>query len=217
MVMIMMLYYGSETLFEQPIYGVGKPYNDYGLGFYMATSFDLAKLWASKSINGGYVLTFSFEMNDLKVLNLEDYNEENVLKWISILVNHRFEFSSKERYKSRLDWLDKKFHINVEAYDVIIGYRADDSYFNYSMQFVSGDLSFEILTQAMRTGKLGLQYVAISEKAFSKLRYIGIEYIAHTNEYESFQKNALEEFTSLKKQDKETNTFIRDLIRKYGE
>lgn len=213
----MKLYYGSETFFTSPTFGEGKTTNDYGLGFYMTSSYDLAKLWATKSPNGGFVLTFDFDMEGLNVLNLEDYGEENVLKWISILVNHRFDFLEKEKYKTRIEWLNKKFHINLDTVDVIIGYRADDSYFNYSKAFVADELSFEILTEAMRIGKLGLQCVAISKESFQRLKFVKMDKYSHTDEYERFQKKALEEYNEIKTIDKDTNTFIRDLVRKYGE
>lgn len=212
----MKLYYGSETLFTEPIFGEGKITNDYGLGLYMTDSFDLAKLWASKSLNGGYVLSFDFDLNDLNVLNLKDYGEENALKWITILVNHRFDLNQKETYQAQIDWLNKKFRVNLDAVDVIIGYRADDSYFNYSKSFVANTLSLEILTEAMRIGKLGLQYVAISKKAFKRLKFINSVKVEHTDEYSVFQRKALEEYNELKKEDNINNTFIRDLMRKYG-
>ena len=213
----MKLYYGSETFFTSPTFGEGKANNDYGLGFYMTTSHDLAKLWATKAKNGGYVLTFDFDMTGLNVLELKDYGEENVLKWISILVNHRFDFTEKERFHDRIEWLNRKFPINMDSVDVVIGYRADDSYFHYSRAFVANELSFEILTEAMRIGKLGLQYVAISKKAFGRLKLIKSERFDHTSDYELFQKRTLSEFREMRKADKDINTFIRDLVRKYGD
>lgn len=213
----MRLYYGSETLFTRPTYGKGKPGNDYGLGFYMTDSFSLAKFWAGKSKNGGYVLTFDLDMSDLKVLNFNSQDEESVLRWISILVKHRFDYASREKYQERISWLERKFPLDVENYDLIIGYRADDSYFSYSKAFVANELSFEVLTEAMKIGKLGLQYVALSKKAFEKLEFVASEGCPSASEHVLFQKKTLEEFNRLKATDKETNTFIRDLVRKYGE
>ena len=213
----MRLYYGSKTFFTKPIYGEGNITNDYGLGFYMTDSYELAKLWAVQHSEGGYVLTFDFDMNGLNVLNLNSYGEVDVLKWISILVNHHFAFADREKYRSRIEWLNRKFHINLDSVDAVIGYRADDSYFNYSRAFVADELSFEILTEAMRIGKLGIQYVAISKQAFKKITFVKSEYVAHTDEYAMFQKNALEEYRKLKLLDKDANTFLRDLVRKYGD
>ena len=213
----MKLYYGSETFFVSPTFGECKANNDYGLGFYMTTSYELAKLWATKSKDGGYVLTFEFDMDGLNVLSLQDYNEENVLKWISILIKHRFDFQEKEKYQDYIDWLNRKFPINMDYVDVVIGYRADDSYFNYSKAFVANELSFEVLTEAMKIGKLGLQYVAISKEAFSRLKFIKSDKYGHTSDYEMFQKRTLSEYNEMKRNDKYTNTFIRDLVRKYGD
>ncbi len=213
----MRLYYGSETLFDKPTYGKGNPSNDYGLGFYMTESRDLARLWASKGKDGGYVLAFDFDMSDLKVLSLSDQDEESVLRWISILVRHRFDYATKEKYKDRIAWLERKFPLEIEDYDAVVGYRADDSYFSYSRAFVANELSFELLTEAMRIRKLGLQYVAISKKAFSKLEFVSSERCPRSDEHPLFQKRTLNEFHALKAKERETNTFIRDLVRKYGE
>lgn len=210
-------YYGSKTLFDKPSYGLGNPSNDYGLGFYMTDSFDLARLWAGKNKEGGYVLAFDFDMSDLDVLRLDGQDEESVLAWISVLVSHRFDYATKERYKARIDWLTERFPLHLERYDAVIGYRADDSYFSYSRAFLANELSFELLTEAMRIGKLGLQYVALSKKAFGKLRLISSKRFPSNDEYSLFQKKTLEEFRRLKGEEKETNTFIRDLVRKYDE
>ena len=213
----MRLYYGSETFFTSPKFGEGKANNDYGLGFYMTTSYDLAKLWAGRAKDGGYVLTFEFDIEGLDVLELRDYDEENVLKWISILVRNRFDYAERQRYQDRIAWLSRKFPTVLDSVDVVIGYRADDSYFQYSRAFVANELSFEILTEAMRIGKLGLQYVAISKKAFERLKFVKADRFDHTSDYESFQKRTLTEYHAMKKTDKDTNTFIRDLVRKYGD
>lgn len=212
----MKLYYGSETLFTAPMFGEGKTNNDYGLGFYMTDSFNAAKLWATKGRNGGYVLSFEWDMDDLNILRLHDAGEEHVLTWISLLGTHRFDYTEKARYQDRIAWLQRKFPVNMDSFDAVIGYRADDSYFQYSKAFVANELSFEVLTEAMKIGKLGLQYVAISKKAFSKLKFLKSERVEHTSDYESFQKRTLSEFHELRKRDSDTNTFIRDLVRKYG-
>lgn len=60
-------------------------------------------------------------------------------------------------------------------YDVIIGYRADDSYFQFAKDFIQGTISLKTLGEAMRLGKLGEQIVLKSEKAFQTIKYIGYE------------------------------------------
>lgn len=213
----MKLYYGSETDIIRPEYGKGKLTNDYGLGFYLTPSYELAKLWASKSQDGGFLLTFEFDLNNLSILKLDTLNDEDVLKWIAILCKHRFDNRLKEVYKDRIAWLNKKFPINLDGFDVVVGYRADDSYFNYSLNFIRNELSFEVLTKAMRIGKLGVQYVAISKESFNHLHLLKSEKIEHSNAYQNFQKMTLSEFNALKSEDSINNTFIMDLMRKYGD
>lgn len=41
--MVKTLYHGSAVVVRKPVFGFGKPYNDYGQGFYCSESLDLAK------------------------------------------------------------------------------------------------------------------------------------------------------------------------------
>ena len=56
--------------------------------------------------------------------------------------------------------------------DVVVGYRADDSYFNYAEAFVSNGLSMSRLNDALRLGKHGVQVALTSERAFGRLRFV---------------------------------------------
>ena len=58
---------------------------------------------------------------------------------------------------------------------MIIGYRADDSYFDYAEAFLNNSISVSQLANAMRLGKLGEQIVIKSEHAFKCLEYVGYE------------------------------------------
>lgn len=79
------------------------------------------------------------------------------------------------------------FGINVNAYDVIIGYRADDSYFDYAESFLNNSITVEQLAKAMKLGKLGEQIVIKSQYAFSCLTYDGFE-IAKKKNFMSIEK-----------------------------
>ena len=39
------IYHGSDHIIEKPQYGYGKPYNDYGVGFYCTENPNMAKEW----------------------------------------------------------------------------------------------------------------------------------------------------------------------------
>lgn len=213
----MKLYYGSKTYFNQPTFGIGNPSNDYGVGFYMTDSKAMAELWASQNPEGGYVLSFDIDLNHMRILKLADYDELSVLKWIALLAKHRFPYQSRLQYRDILDWLVSHFDSPINDYDIVIGYRADDSYFNYSVGFLAGDISLETLQKAMRLGKLGLQYVLISKASFGHLTYLGAEEVAFKTDYANFRAKTLSEYNELlRMEDRFTNTFIGELMKKYG-
>lgn len=214
----MKFYYGSETPLTLPQYGVGNPTNDYGVGFYMTDEIALAELRASQYEEGGYVITYSVEMNDLDILRLSDGDETTILMWIALLVKHRFPYRERIAYKDTVDWLIKHFDTPAQQYDMIIGYRADDSYFNYSLGFVRGDISLETLAKAMKLGKLGVQYVLISKKAFQNIRYVFSYQVQRSEDYMTFRSKTLDEYHALLTQENRfSNTFIGELMKKYGE
>lgn len=168
------IYHGSEKIIEQPIFGEGKRNNDFGLGFYCTASEDLAKEWAVSSLHDGFCNRYTLDTEYLNILNLNS-SDYTILNWIAVLVEHRL-FSIKTPVAGRAKkYLIDNFSINVNAFDLIIGYRADDSYFDYAESFLNNGISVEQLARAMRLGKLGEQIVIKSKYAFSKLKYEGFD------------------------------------------
>ena len=168
------IYHGSKKIVEVPIFGEGKKNNDFGLGFYCTESNDLAKEWAVSSLSDGFSNRYSLNTEYLNILylNSPDYT---ILNWIAVLVQHRV-FSTKTPAARRAkEYLIDNFGINVNAYDLICGYRADDSYFDYAEAFINNGITVEQLAHAMRLGKLGEQIVLKSQFAFSKIKYEGFE------------------------------------------
>ena len=72
--------------------------------------------------------------------------------------------------------------------DVIIGYRADDSYFPFAQDFINGTISYRQLNNAMHLGKLDQQVVLKSKLAFERIRYTGYE-IANSDEWYTKKMN----------------------------
>ena len=171
---IITIYHGSEQIVEEPTFGKGKKHNDFGLGFYCTESDDLAKEWAVSSLRNGFSNKYTLDTEYLNILNLNspDYT---ILNWIAVLVEHRV-FSLKTPVARRAKrYLIDNFSVNVNAFDLITGYRADDSYFDYAESFLNNGISVEQLAQAMKLGKLGEQVVIKSQFAFSKLKYEGFD------------------------------------------
>jgi len=165
------LYHGSSQIIEKPVFGKGKTYNDYGLGFYCTEYIELAKEWACTEGIDGYANHYEIETDGLKILNLSS-DEYTILNWLAILMENRKPRLSTTVSKRGKDYLIDNFLPDYKNYDIIIGYRADDSYFSFARAFVNNEISLTQLGFAMRLGKLGEQFVLKSEKAFDRIKFI---------------------------------------------
>lgn len=168
------IYHGSENIIKKPEYGKGKPYNDYGLGFYCTEYPDLAKEWACDDKHGGYANKYELDMTDLKILDLNG-KDFCILHWISILLKNRKVTLDNDIAVGAKEYILKNFPVDTSGYDIIKGYRADDSYFSYARDFLQNAISVKRLSQVMKLGNLGNQIVLISKKSFNNIRFIGYE------------------------------------------
>ena len=208
------IYHGSPQIVEAPAFGLGRKNNDFGLGFYCTESNELAKEWAVTSLRDGFSNRYTLDTEYQRILKLNspDYT---ILNWIAVLVEHRL-FSIRTPIARRAkQYLIEHFGINVNAYDLIIGYRADDSYFDFAEAFLNNAITVEQLSRAMRLGKLGEQIVLKSQFAFSKIHYEGFE-VAEKDIYYVFRKARNDEAsqTYLDIQVEESDgLFIQDILR----
>ena len=58
----MEIYHGSEHVVESPQFGLGKPHNDYGPGFYCTAHEDMAKEWAVGFDHDGFANRYAFDI-----------------------------------------------------------------------------------------------------------------------------------------------------------
>ena len=82
------IYHGSDHIIEKPQYGYGKPYNDYGVGFYCTENPNMAKEWGVSIDHNGYANEYQIECDGLKILDL-NAPEYTMLHWLSILLENR--------------------------------------------------------------------------------------------------------------------------------
>lgn len=179
------LLHGSDHVIEKPDLYLGKINNDYGRGFYCTQELSMAMEWACKQNTDGFVNKYSLEMDSLNVLNLLDGNY-NILHWMALLLKNRTFRLSNEIAIDAKDYIIENFSIDLSNYDVVIGYRADDSYFSFAESFVQNGLPLRTLNRALRLGKLGEQTVLISEKAFDNLSFVDITLADKTIYYPKF-------------------------------
>ena len=210
------IYHGSPYIIEKPQFGMGNPNNDYGLGFYCTETLDLAKEWACSAETDGYANKYILDLSELTVLSLTS-GDYNILNWLAILLeNRKFRMSGNVAHQAREYILDN-FGIDYKKYDVIKGYRADDSYFSFASAFLNNTISLSQLERAMVLGKLGEQVVLISEKAFNAISFE--EAIVATKEIYYPKKMARdtaarEDFRKEKERESVlTEVYILDIIR----
>ena len=170
----MILYHGSKDIIEKPIYGQGKKYNDYGLGFYCTDNIELAKEWGTSFERSGYANRYQIDCTELKILDLND-DKYCILHWLAILLSNReFDTPAGLALEAK-EFLKKNFMLDYKEYDIIKGYRADDSYFSFAQDFINGTISYRQLNNAMYLGKLGIQFVLKSKEAFNRIVFDGYE------------------------------------------
>ena len=211
---IVTLYHGSEHIIKEPDFGAGRRNNDFGLGFYCTENPDLAKEWAVTTLRSGFSNRYTMDTENMRILYLcgADYS---ILNWIAVLVEHRL-FSVRTPVARRAKhYLIDNYSVNVNAYDIVVGYRADDSFFDFAEAFLNNSITVNQLAGAIHLGKLGEQVVLKSRFAFSRLRFEGFDnadssvfYVKRKIRDEVARKHYLE---LLEQED--DGLFIQDIIR----
>lgn len=213
----MIIYHGSQQIVEVPKYGIGKSYNDYGRGFYCTENINLAREWACPIKNDGYLNKYLLKLDGLNVMNLTG-GKYNILSWLAILLlNRKFDITSPVGSSAR-EFIITHFLPDTTKSDVMIGYRADDSYFSFAEDFLNNTISLRDLNLAMKLGKLGEQVVLISEQSFQKIVFIESETVDYREFYykrEERDQNARNEYKNKKKnlQQLKSDLFVLDILR----
>lgn len=209
--------HGSEFIIKKPELRLGKITNDYGQGFYCTLLPEMAKEWACKDNRDGFVNRYYFDDANLKCLNLSDGNH-TVLNWIALLLKHRTFTIQDEIARDAREYIIDNFSIDTSSYDVIVGYRADDSYFSFAQSFVTNALPMRSLSRALRLGKLGEQTVLVSEKAFERIVFVDAVPVAKDEYYPKFLARDTEARRAFRDDLKKQKTykddiFIMDILR----
>ena len=209
------LYHGSPIVVEKPLYGFGKTYNDYGQGFYCTEHIELAKEWACSINEDGFVNEYELNLDNLSILNLSSDNY-HILNWLAILLDNRLINLSNPIAQRARKYLLDNFLPDYKKYDLIIGYRADDSYFLFARSFINNEISLKQLSYAMKLGKLGEQICLKSKKAFSQIKFVKAE-IAESAKYHFLKKQRDEkarmDYLKELENDDLDGVYIRDIIR----
>ena len=207
------IYHGSDIIIEQPKYGYGNPKNDYGLAFYCTENVELAKEWACQESADGFVNEYLLRTEGLSILDL-DGGEYHILNWLAILLQNRTFRINSDIIKRSVEYMRTYFLPNYIDYDIIIGYRADDSYFSFANAFLNNMISLERLETVMYLGQLGEQIAIRSKRAFEALEFVDAKLVDRTEYYSKRMmrdEKAREDFFA--NRNSENGTFMIDIMR----
>lgn len=160
----MRLYHGSNIAVEHPEIVKGKPFKDFGQGFYLSDTIEQAMEMAQRIVERvgasqtPVVSTFEFDdsaMTDgsLKVKSFKTYTEE----WAEFVLRNR----------------DRKTPQPYHDYDIVYGPIADDGVVRQMRRFEMGDITLKELMQELQyPPKITFQYFFGSERALEKLKFL---------------------------------------------
>lgn len=163
------VFHGSDHIIKNPCYLGGKSDNDYGNGFYTTEFEERARSWAA--LNGNpqksVVNVYQLDLDELKVLDL---NERGVLAWIAEVVANRG--TNQETAGIIGGKLVELYRTDSSEYDIIKGYRADDSYTQVIEAFLMNQINIYEVKKLFYKGDLGNQIFLKSEKAFQSIVWL---------------------------------------------
>lgn len=113
---------------------------------------------------------YEADFEGLSCLDLDD-PQYSVLDWIAVLLANRmvdFEWNVQAYVTRFLE----RYSLDISTYDVVSGYRADDSYYSIARAFISGSITDAQLAQALRLGQLGRQVAFRSREAVERLEFL---------------------------------------------
>lgn len=163
------VFHGTDHILKEPKYLGGKSDNDYGNGLYTTEYEERARSWAvlNGSPEKSIVNVYDLEIDLLKILDLQEYG---VLAWIAEVIANRG--MNQEAAGIVGERLSAMYRVDSEKYDIIKGYRADDSYTQVVEAFLLNQISAYEVERLFYKGALGNQIFLKSQKAFEKIHWV---------------------------------------------
>lgn len=212
----MTLYHGSGLVVQKPDVSYGKKSNDYGQGFYCTESEELEREWACPGEKDGISNRYRLKTDGLRIFWLNGEAEESLLIWISVLLSNRKLNMDTEETCEGIRFLQSRYLMSLETADLVIGFRADDSYFSFVKDFLNNRISLEQLRQALRLGAVGEQIVIKSQRAAAALEFEGYEIVDWKEYYmKRLQRDqALRNmYQELKQNADVSGRYMRDIVK----
>ena len=211
----MELWHGSVQIIRKPSIEACRPHNDYGRGFYCTRHEELAKEWACQQAGrDGFANCYELDAAGLAWLNLNSA-DFSLLDWLAVLLAHRSFQANTPVAQEGAAYLLEHFGVEVSGYDVVCGYRADDSYFSFARAFLNNQISVGQLARAMKLGDLGEQVVLVSPHAFDRLEFVRAaraESIAYYPLRQARDQRARADYRGIAQSFDRTGLYLRDIV-----
>ena len=157
----MICYHGSDTIVDMPRILEAKRPLDFGGGFYVTTSEEQAKRWATKVAYRNN--------NNHRCVNLYEFDLEKAKSELTVI-----HFNAAD--ESWLDFIcNNRGGKDTGNYDIVIGPVADDRVYSVVVEYENGDLDKETALKNLKTESLCDQILFHTEKALKYLKYIDTE------------------------------------------
>lgn len=204
------IYHGGDRIVRTPAFGTGRPYNDFGLGFYCTEYPQYAAEWAVGRDRNGFVSSYSIDYDGLRIINLCS-SQYTVLHWLGLLFNYReFDLSSDSAYRGR-EYINKYYSVDHQACDCIIGYRADNRCFMFAQDFLDAKLSYTSFRNAVSGDDSNRQFVLKSNRAFDRITFTGYEPALCETSYPVRRSREIRAMKNIRTSMGSSDLFITDL------
>lgn len=152
------LYHGSKSGLVGPIRPASRDCCDFGSGFYMGDS-PLQPQTLICRMERPWFYTLAFDMNGLVVSTFSSVRE-----WALFIAYNR---GAMAGYAGTP--LEARMKAIVAGKDVLFGRIANDRVFYAAQRFFEGDITLEALADVLKALNYGNQYVALTERACSRV------------------------------------------------
>ncbi len=160
----LILYHGSKKGIQGEIAPISREQCDFGKGFYMGTN-TLQPLTLICADEKPKFYTVELDLTGLKVLKVDIS-----LDWAMLIAYFR-----KEMESAKGTPIYDHYANFAKDYDVIIGYIANDRMYVELSRFFNRTLTDTALIHCLSALDLGMQYVAVSEKACNQIKILNEE------------------------------------------
>ena len=160
----MILYHGSNTVFRTPSLAKCSPHKDFGQGFYLSDSLDVARRTAFRAVRqrGGTPVVLAFEVDETKMRQMafKKFAQPGNRTWAKfVLANRNPKMEASDHNRDR-------------RYDWVVGPIADDGLAFLFKMFERGYYTLGEVLRRMQFGRrLTTQYSFHTRRAISLLKF----------------------------------------------